>query len=146
MRPDSGGAGQYRGGLGLVTEFTNLVDGTWSFTLPPREQCPPWGLFGGGPAQTSRLELREKPDAEWEQIESGRRQVQAGASARIYTGGGGGWGDPFLRDIDQIDADLADELITRAAAEALYGVVVDDVSGRVDRAATGLARAAGTVA
>ena len=146
LRPDSGGAGQYRGGLGLVTEFTNLVDGTWSFTLPPREQCPPWGLFGGGPAQTSRLELREKPDAEWEQIESGRRQVQAGASARIYTGGGGGWGDPFLRDIDQIDADLADELITRAAAEALYGVVVDDVSGRVDRAATGLARAAGTVA
>jgi N-methylhydantoinase B len=71
--------------------------------------------------------------------------VQAGASARIYTGGGGGWGDPLRRAIDQIDADLADGLITRAAAEALYGVVVDDVSGRVDRAATALARATGTV-
>ena len=71
--------------------------------------------------------------------------MQAGASTRIYTGGGGGWGDPLLRAIDQIDADLADGLITSAAAEALYGVIVEEVSGRVDRAATGLARAAGTV-
>ena len=71
--------------------------------------------------------------------------MQAGVSVRIYTGGGGGWGEPLRRALGQIDADLADELISRTAAEALYGVVVDEGSGRVDRAATGQARAAGMV-
>ena len=139
--PDSGGAGQHRGGLGIITEFTNLVDGTWSFTVPPREKCPPWGLFGGQPARTSQLEMREKPGADWGPIDSGRRQVQAGASARIFTGGGGGWGDPLLRSLDDIDSDLADGLITAAAAQASYCAVVDPETGLIDRGATEGARA-----
>jgi N-methylhydantoinase B len=139
--PDSGGPGQHRGGLGIITEFTNLVDGTWSFTVPPREKNPPWGLFGGAAARTSRLELREKPEADWHQIGSGRRPVQAGASARIFTGGGGGWGDPLLRSLDDIDHDLADGLVTAAAAESSYGAVVHPETGLIDRPATEGARA-----
>jgi N-methylhydantoinase B len=140
--PDSGGAGQYRGGLGIVTEFTNLVDGTWSFTVPPREKNPPWGLLGGQAARTSRLELREKPEADWHQIGSGRRPVPAGASARIFTGGGGGWGDPLLRSLDDVDSDLADGLVTPAGAHESYSAMVDAETGLVDRHATETARAA----
>src|SRR5262249_1592740 len=47
LRTDSGGAGKYRGGLGIDMRVRNLVDGKWNFELVKRTQCPPWGLWGG---------------------------------------------------------------------------------------------------
>jgi N-methylhydantoinase B len=140
LRPDSGGAGRYRGGLGMTTEMQNLVDGTWSFTVPPREKCPPWGLFGGGVARTGGIELRDGPDLAYQGIGSGRRPVRAGASVRIMSGGGGGWGDPLERPIEEVDADLLDGFVTAEAAEEQYRVVVDPVSGLVDRGRTATLR------
>jgi N-methylhydantoinase B len=144
LRAGSGGAGRHRGGLGITTEITNLVDGTWSFTLPPRDKCPPWGLLGGGSAVTGAIELREGRGAAFEPIGSGRWSVRAGATALIKSGGGGGWGDPAARPIDEVEADLRDGFITPAAAEADYSVVVDPSSGLVDRAETDDARRAGS--
>lgn len=140
LRSDSGGAGRHRGGLGMTTEIQNLVDGTWSFTVPPREKCPPWGLFGGGPGVPGGIELREGPDQAYQRIGSGRRPVCAGASARIMSGGGGGWGDPADRPLDDLDTDLLDGLVTPEAAEERYGVVVDRSTGLVDRAGTAARR------
>jgi N-methylhydantoinase B len=139
LRADSGGAGRHRGGLGITTEIRNLVEGTWSFTLPPRDQCPPWGLFGGGSALTGAIELRER-DAEYTRIGSGRRAVNAGASARIMSGGGGGWGDPAARTFDEVDADLLDGFVTAESAARQYAVAIDPSSGLVDRARSEHAR------
>ncbi len=49
LRPDSGGAGKHRGGLGIDMRVRNLVEGRWNFEHTRREQCPPWGLWGGKP-------------------------------------------------------------------------------------------------
>ncbi|MGH9089309.1 MAG: hydantoinase B/oxoprolinase family protein [Acidimicrobiales bacterium] len=141
LRTDSGGAGRHRGGLGITTEIRNLVDGTWSFTLPPREKCPPWGLFGGRSAVAGGIELRDGPDGDHRSIGSGRQNVRAGASARIMSGGGGGWGDPLDRPLDEVDADLLDGFVTTDAGERCYGVVVDRSTGLVDRERTAAARA-----
>ena len=50
--------------------------------------------------------------------------VPVGASAIVRTGGGGGWGDPFDRPADAVANDVAEGLITTAAARKLYGVAV----------------------
>jgi len=44
----------------------------------------------------------------------------------VRTGGGGGWGDPLQRDAAQVRADVIEELVSRGAAERLYGVVLRD--------------------
>ena len=44
----------------------------------------------------------------------------------MRTGGGGGWGDPVERDPAQVRADVIEELVSRRAAEELYGVVLRD--------------------
>jgi len=62
-------------------------------------------------------------------------------SIRLELPGGGGFGDPRERDADQVAADVADGLITRAAAERDYGVAVS-ADGGVDRGATARLRGA----
>lgn len=140
LRADSGGAGRHRGGLGITTQIQNLIDGTWSFTLPPREHCPPWGLFGGASGVTGKIELQAAPGDPFERLDSGRRQVRAGATARIMSSGGGGWGDPAARPLDDVEEDLRDGIITADGAAA-YQVVVDPASGLADREATARLRA-----
>lgn len=134
LRENSGGAGRFRGGLGITTEIENLVDGTWSFTLPPRDGCPPWGLFGGRAAVTGAIELRAASGAAYVAIGSGRQMVRGGARARIMSGGGGGWGNPADRPFDEVDADLLDGFVTSDEVEEAYAVVVDRLTGLVDRA------------
>ena len=51
LRPDSGGAGKFRGGLGIDMRVRNLVEGKWNFEMPRRGKCPPWGLRGGPPGE-----------------------------------------------------------------------------------------------
>ncbi len=46
LRTDSGGAGKYRGGLGIDMQVRNLVEGRWNFEHTRREKCPPWGIVG----------------------------------------------------------------------------------------------------
>ena len=47
LRNGSGGAGKYRGGLGMMTQMTNLVEGRWSLSNTGRRIVPPWGIAGG---------------------------------------------------------------------------------------------------
>src|SRR5258708_8678872 len=49
LRTDSGGAGKYRGGLGLGMQVRNLVEGKWDFEHVRRGPYPPWGRSGRGP-------------------------------------------------------------------------------------------------
>jgi len=48
LRQDSGGAGEYRGGLGLDIRVRNLVPGRWNIAQTGRKRFPAWGLWGGG--------------------------------------------------------------------------------------------------
>jgi N-methylhydantoinase B len=139
LRPDSGGPGRRRGGLGMVTEITNLVEGTWRLSMAGRNLCPPWGLWDGENGQPGTHQLR-RPGGEFEPV-NGRVTAPAGAVARILTGGGGGWGAAAQRPVGEVAHDVQQGYISPAGAAEHYAVVIDEPSGQVDVAASKRLRA-----
>lgn len=124
LRQDSGGVGEHRGGLGLQTTVTNLVEGDWGISNGGRRLCPPWGLWGAGPGQVAETLLR-LPDQDAPQpADLRRRRVQPGSTAIVRTAGGGGWGDPLARDPERVRQDVLEGLVSPEAARANYGVVL----------------------
>jgi N-methylhydantoinase B len=124
LRPDSGGAGKYRGGLGLDMKVRNLVEGKWNFERTRRSKCPPWGIAGGtaGEPGGNLLKLPGEKGFKW--ITGANIPVPLDSQAIVRTGGGGGWGDPLQRPAALVAADAAEGLISRRAARELYGVVL----------------------
>ena len=141
LRTDSGGAGKYRGGLGIDMRVRNLVEGKWNFELVKRTQCPPWGLWGGEPGEYGTYLLREPGEREFRAARGVHRPVPVGSEVIVRTGGGGGWGDPLERDVKAVCADVREDFVSRQAAAEDYGVVLrDDLT--IDHAATERAREA----
>jgi N-methylhydantoinase B len=135
LRTDSGGAGKYRGGLGIDMRVRNLVEGKWNFELVRRNQCPPWGLWGGKPGEYGMYLLREPGDSGLRAMGGAHYPVPVGSEVIVRTGGGGGWGDPLERDPAAVRTDVQEGLVSLAAAREHYGVALqDDLS--IDAAAT----------
>ena len=124
LRADSGGAGQYRGGLGLARDYQVLADCTL-FTTFDRTLCPPWGLNGGGPALPGSVVI-ESPDGSTRPSLKEAMSVKAGERVRITTGGGGGYGKPELRPAERVREDVIRGYVSVEAAQSAYGVVLDD--------------------
>jgi len=139
LRPDSCGAGRFRGGLGLTRQYRLLADEAVLQMRADRYETAPYGLFGGAPGARSRNILN--PDHASEELPSKlTRQVRAGTVIRHEQAGAGGYGDPMERDMTLIERDLADGKITPAFAMKHYRAVFD-ASGAFDAAATLDARA-----
>jgi len=103
---DSGGAGKFRGGLGLVREFRlDARAGEFAANLD-RFKIPPYGLDGGAPGRAGRL-LVKHGDGEWQALASKVMGVALakGDRIRLETAGGGGYGDPAARDEQAIAID-----------------------------------------
>jgi N-methylhydantoinase B len=92
-RQDSGGAGRYRGGNGLVREMEFLAEAQVSL-LADRHRFAPYGLAGGQPGSCGRITLLRAGGGSAEQLSS-KCTVTAhqGDVLCIETPGGGGWGD-----------------------------------------------------
>jgi N-methylhydantoinase B len=92
-RPNSGGAGEFKGGDGLIREI-ELLAGAQVTLLADRRVFPPYGLAGGQPAALGRTLLLNPDDTTTEL--PGKTSVRAPAHAiiRLETPGGGGWGPP----------------------------------------------------
>ena len=142
LRPDSGGAGRYRGGLGLVTEVESRVPGMFTASATPRHQCLPWGLWGGLPGEDTRTFVTRRPGADPVETDVRRAATEAGGRVLLMTPGGGGWGDPLERPVGEVAADVVAGYVSVGAAARWYGVVVDE-EGRVDEAGTARLRTAG---
>ena len=138
LREDSGGPGKHRGGLGMVTEITNLVEGTWRLSMAGRHLDPPWGLWGGhdGPPGGHAL---QQPGDEFKPV-NGRVTAAPGSVARIFTGGGGGWGPPLERSVEELAEDIRRGYVSPEAATSVYGLVLD-ATGQPDPEATERRRA-----
>ena len=124
LRPDSCGAGRYRGGLGLDMKVRNLVEGKWNFERTRRSKCPPWGIAGGTAGEPGGNLLKLPGEKAFKWITGANIPVPLNSQAIVRTGGGGGWGDPLERDAALVAADAAEGLISRRAAHELYGVVL----------------------
>jgi N-methylhydantoinase B len=124
LRPDSCGAGQYRGGLGLDMKVRNLVEGKWNFERTRRSKRPPWGIAGGTAGEPGGNLLKLPGEKAFKWITGANIPVPLNSQAIVRTGGGGGWGDPLARAAALVAADAAEVLISREAARELYGVVL----------------------
>jgi N-methylhydantoinase B len=121
---DSGGAGQYRGGLGIARQIRALVPGTiFSVRSVSHTVGVPSGVFGGGDGRRAKL-IRNfgRPGAEELFSKVARVEMQVGDAMRIETPGAGGYGAPLERSLQAIAADLRNGKVTREAAERDYGV------------------------
>jgi N-methylhydantoinase B len=119
--PDSGGAGKQRGGLGQLTEFARRGSGRWSVScIVDRCRYPAPGLAGGkeGTAGELYLDTGERPNPK-SLVDLKPDQV-----VHLNTPGGGGYGDPFERDPEQVRQDVIAGYVSPEAAEREYGVVV----------------------
>ncbi|MFC1869544.1 hydantoinase B/oxoprolinase family protein, partial [Thermodesulfobacteriota bacterium] len=112
LRQDSGGAGKFRGGLGLDTKARNLVEGRWNLLQTARRNCPPWGLYGGKSGAPSDQFLRLPGQKEFESVDVSLFPVPADTQAIIRTAGGGGWGDPLERDPEMVYSDVLEGYIS----------------------------------
>lgn len=144
---DSGGSGQFRGGLGARRDYRILVDGLQLTVFGERQRVPPPGLGGGYPGGFGRFVMN--PGGEHERTLPSMGSgipLQKGDLLRVETPGGGGYGDPRRRNPEAVLRDLVEGRISAQAAEAVYGVVVRGEA--IDGAATALLRggASGSVA
>lgn len=135
LRENSGGAGKWRGGLGveIVYKSDNVFHMNTHFQ---RTQLPPWGLFGGKDAMPMAAEVvRSNGDKVPGAVLDGLR-INPGDKVVVRSAGGGGYGNPLERDPELVLTDVIDGVVTVEAAKSDYGVVIKpDLSG-VDAAAT----------
>jgi N-methylhydantoinase B len=137
LRPDSGGAGRHRGGMGVEIEFETTAPYTVvTSRAMERYIFQPPGRLGGLPAATGFT--RQNDGQEIGKIDV--LELRPGDRLRIGTQGGGGLGNPLLRPLESVAEDVANGLVTPAAAEMDYGVVLC-ADGSIDHAATDSLRA-----
>ncbi|MBI2918335.1 MAG: hydantoinase B/oxoprolinase family protein [Chloroflexi bacterium] len=119
--PGSGGPGQFRGGPGFVREYVMLEPARFSSRGDRFAQRPP-GAVGGLPGRAGAIVIN--PDRANEQRPPARTAdipLEAGDILRLEMGGGGGVGDPQLRERARLLADLEDGFVTPEQARAAYG-------------------------
>jgi len=124
LRQDSGGAGKFRGGLGLDSKVRNLVEGRWNLLNTGRRQCPPWGLWDGKPGGVSDSLLRLPGQPEWKSVDVTLYPVPKDSEVIVRTAGGGGWGSPWERDPEKVRSDVLEGFVSVEAARNEYGVVI----------------------
>jgi N-methylhydantoinase B len=132
---DSGGPGRFRGGCGYEKDIRVLRD-AHVMSIADRSILSCWGVAGGragrpfsitvDPGGPSEREVDALADAE---------PLAAGTVVRIRTTGGGGWGDPLERPVEEVLRDIAWRKVSVRGARDDYGVVVRG-PGEADVAAT----------
>ncbi|WP_421506244.1 hydantoinase B/oxoprolinase family protein [Erwinia rhapontici] len=135
LRAESAGAGQWRGGMGQQIRIRILHDDTTLLARGmERMVFQPWGVNGGLPGQPTRMTLNPGDAGGTVLGKIDLLSVKAGDEVLLQTPGGGGWGDPFLRDPAAVKRDVDNQLIGILSAADQYGVVI--VNGEVDQQAT----------
>lgn len=140
---DSGGAGAFRGGLGIRRDYRMLSDHTTLSLRSDRNKFAPQGLLGGGNGSLASCVM--SPDA------AVPRPIGSKATGVVLrqdevisfrTPGGGGRGDPLEREPARVERDVRDGYVSIAKARDDYGVVVEPATLSLDEAATAALRAA----
>ena len=134
---DSGGPGRMKGGLGKRIVF-RIPDDQYA-PLPPvnlgmqagRYIYPPEGLFRGKPGAKAQFLVNGVPGNPF-----GLTQLKPGDVVTIDAAGGGGYGNPFMRDPQMVEDDVKEGYVSPERAREDYGVVIDPCTGKVDEKAT----------
>ena len=128
---DSGGAGQWRGGLAMIEEVV-MLNPARAMSVAMRTNSPPWGFNGGNAGLNGDLTIYDKDYAFKKKLSAGQIDVDVDDIAISTSGGGGGWGDPLDREIKSIERDLEYEYISKKAAKEQYGIIINSNTGKID--------------
>jgi N-methylhydantoinase B len=145
LMEDSGGAGKFRGGSGTCWEVEPLDKPMTMITFGEGRRIPAMGAGGAKSefveAKVGRLRIT-RDGTETIIKENVIEQILPGQKAANMNPGGGGFGNPFERDIDRILQDIKNGLVSKKGAELDYGVVFSDFDNlKVDADATQALRA-----
>ncbi len=123
--PNSGGAGQYRGGVGIARQIRAMQDDIVFSIRSDSHIIGAPGVFGGEEGGTANL-IRNADSADRKELSSkvSHIEMRAGESMRLETAGGGGYGAPGARAPEALAADIHDELMSRENAERHYGAAL----------------------
>ena len=134
IRESSGGAGLHRGGCGSRYGIETLSDSLVSI-LGDRVDHAPFGVQGGGPAAPNSVRLVTGGQSWAPPMRSKAEKVAfaPGDSFHLASPGGGGFGQPWMRDPLAVQTDLNDGLIDPDTAAATYGVVIGAIRFLFDR-------------
>lgn len=142
LRPDSGGPGRHRGGLGAVYELELLEEKADCFLFGERGRFAPNGVVGGDQAAPNRFAYQQADG--WHQPPMASKMVgislARGQRIRLESPGGGGYGPAAERDPEAVARDVGRGYVSAEAAAARYGVALTG-DGAVDSAETDRLRA-----
>ena len=118
LLPDSGGAGEFRGGLGQVIELVNDTGSELTVScLSGRTQFPAQGIAGGRPGSLRACKI------DGEAVHpKGRYFLQPGSILTLVEPGGGGFGPPSRRAPASVAQDLSEGFVTRDGLKREYGI------------------------
>jgi len=138
IHPDSGGPGRWRGGHGVIArwriEAENIRWANWGNGT--REETAAFGVDGGKPGKPHFARFVRK-NGSIEKIEvNSFSEVHVGDICEIFSAGGGGFGDPYLRPAEKVLDEVINEIVSIEKAKDDYGVIIDPESLRIDYAAT----------
>ena len=140
LRQDSGGPGEFRGGLGCENTVQARADLMLNAQVE-RMHCKPWGLNGGMEAAGNAVVLRA--DGTWNEEYPNAKlltaRIKKGDAFAVRSGGGGGFGNPHARPAETVADDVRQGYVSVASAERDYGVICD-AAGKLDVTATEKAR------
>lgn len=134
LREDTGGAGEFRGGLGIVRWNRFLQDGFMTME-GDKHTVKPWGFKGGGSGESAKL--IKNPDTASEELPSKLNgyRFKANESIQIFVPSSGGYGDPLNRSMEKVYEDYLDDIVSDFSAFTDYGVVIGE-DGTLNRQET----------
>lgn len=129
LRTDSGGAGEKRGGLGILREFETQYNDIKYTGLGDRHIFAPWGIEGGKEGSCGMYEYIPK-NGRVRKLPSKCTDIplSKGDIIRVYTPGSGGYGDPHKRDVRRVLADVIESKVSIEKAKEDYGVIIEKVN------------------
>lgn len=125
LRQDSGGAGEYRGGMGLEKSYEMLASGRLNVRID-RTGCAPWGMDGGSDGTTGFMEIYRDGKVS-QPLVNDDVSLEPGDCVRLYSGGGGGYGKPGDRARSAVIEDVREGYISPETALRDYGVSEQDM-------------------
>jgi N-methylhydantoinase B len=135
FRCDAAGAGEFRGGTGCDYEADVKVAADYAFRGEGLYAVSCFGAAGGSAGATGIMDIHEQGGTVTPAPKYGIRHFGP-ITMTASSPGGGGWGDPMTRDPQRVLRDVRDGVVSRGAAEEIYGVVIDGDGKTVDAART----------
>lgn len=124
----SSGAGKYRGGYGLIRDYRIDNSNAELTTIASRHKILPWSIDGGEKGSNNKIQVFVNGDMV-EKATFSNQKLGKGDLIRFISGGGGGFGNPFERDLQMVLDDVLDDYITVEEAKEIYGVIIENHNG-----------------